>query len=98
MVVPVTVERRGASRYPIAAPVAWDQGQGLTENLSTTGVFLVTTKAVVPGQVLRLALSLPREATPLIAHGVVVRVELHRDGYGVGVRLESLMPVIASER
>ena len=98
MVVPAAVERRGAARYSITASVAWSYGDGTTTNASTTGVYFTTGKRLVPGEVLRLTILLPRQTTPLVGDGVVVRVERHANGYGVGVRLDSLMPVSAEDR
>jgi len=80
------------SRYEITAPVVWDQGDGLTENLSTAGVYFVTGKPLEAGQPLRLTMTLPLQATMIIGEGVVLRVDSRDDGYGVAVRLDSLLP------
>ena len=98
MVVPAAVERRGAERYPLTAFVQWRSGDGKTTNASTTGLYFLTGKRLVPGEAVRLTILLPRQTTPLVGEGVVVRVERHSDGYGVGARLDSLTPLTAAER
>ena len=90
-------DRRCASRYEIAVPVVWDGGEGLTENLSTAGVYFVTGKHLDPGQSMRLTIMLPRQQSRVVGDGVVVRVELIQSGYGVAVRLESLMPAVGGD-
>lgn len=85
-------ERRGVSRYEITAPVVWDHGDGLTENLSTAGVYFSTGKRLEPGQPLRLTVTLPLQAAVIVGEGVVLRVELRDEGYGVAARFDSLMP------
>ena len=93
MLFPVPTERRQAPRYAIAAPIAWRYGDGLSENVSTSGIFFATPKPLVPGEPLRFSVMLPRQTTALVGDGIVVRVERRADGYGVGLRLISLMPV-----
>lgn len=77
--------------------MVWDYGDGLSENLGTAGIYFVTGKHLDAGQPMRLTVTLPRQSTVIIGEGVVVRVELRDDGYGVAVQLDSLMPAVGVE-
>jgi len=88
-----TQERRAAPRYPIVAPLAWEHGEGVSENLSTSGIYVVAEQRLAPGEPVRLTMTLPWHGIPVTGHGVVVRVEPRDGRYGVAVRLDSLMPV-----
>src|SRR5438445_115898 len=70
--------RRGVHRYSIRAPLRWegvesrDRGEGLTENISTRGVYFLGDRPMAVGQPIRLTMTLERRsvsATPLAAAG-----------------------------
>ena len=88
-----TQERRAAPRYLIVAPLAWEHGEGVSEDLSTSGIYVVAAQRLAPGEPVRLTVTLPWHGIPVTGHGVVVRVEPRDGRYGVAVRLDSLMPV-----
>ena len=85
-------EKRQAHRYPIAAAVRWEGGDGVTENISGSGVYFVTPQSLVVDEPIRLTLILPRESIPLTAHGRVVRIERRDEGSGVAARLDEIWP------
>src|SRR2546426_12722143 len=90
--------RRGVHRYSIRAPLRWegvesrDRGEGLTENISTRGVYFVGDRPMAVGQPIRLTMTLERRSGSVAGSGVVVRVEPRPRGYGVGVWLEGVVP------
>src|SRR5437867_1566356 len=83
--------RRGVQRYSIRAPLRWegvegrDCGEGLTENISTRGVYFLGDRPMAVGQPIRLTMTLERRSVSVGGSGVVVRVEPRPSGYGVGV-------------
>jgi hypothetical protein len=91
--------RRGVHRYSISAPLRWegvgsrDRGDGLTENISTRGVYFQGIRRMAVGQPIRLIMTLQRRSISVGGDGVVVRVEPRDGGYGVGVWLEELSPL-----
>src|SRR3989442_3684806 len=90
--------RRGVHRYPISARLCWqgvgsrDRGEGLTENISTHGVYFLGDRRMAVGQPIRLTMTLPRQSISVGADGVVVRVEPRNSGYGVAVWLQQGSP------
>ena len=93
------LDRRAADRYSINARLRWesvghrDCGEGLTENISTLGVYFQGERHLAVGQPIRLTLTLQRRSICVGGDGVVVRVEPREGCYGVGVRLEGLLPL-----
>src|SRR5205809_7464839 len=83
--------RRGVHRYSIRAPLRWegvesrDRGEGLTENISTRGVYFLGDRPMAGGQPFRLTMTLERGSVSVGGRGVVVRVERRTRCYGVGV-------------
>ena len=92
------LDRRAADRYSICVRLRWesvghrDCGEGLTENISTRGVYFQGDRRLAVGQPIRLTMTLQRRSICVGGDGVVVRVEPREGGYGVGVWLESLLP------
>src|SRR2546422_6800436 len=76
--------RRGVHRYSIRAPLRWegvesrDRGEGLTENISTRGVYFLGDRPMAVGQPIRLTMTLERRSVSVGGSGVVVRVEPRR--------------------
>jgi len=71
-------ERRRAVRFPIAIPVELEEGNGMTRDVSLSGVFFETDQWFSPGEPIWLTLVLER-ASPghpirLQCEGQVVRV------------------------
>jgi len=93
------LDRRAAGRYSISARLRWesvgqrDRGEGVTENISTRGVYFQSDRRLAAGQPIRLTMTLQRLSICVGGDGVVVRVEPHEGGYGVGVSLEELSPL-----
>ena len=93
------LDRRAAGRYSISARLRWesvghrDCGEGLTENISTLGVYFHGERHLAVGEPIRLTLTLQRRSICVGGDGVVVRVEPREGCYGVGVRLEGLLPL-----
>ena len=90
--------RRGEHRYSISARLRWegvehrDRGEGLTEDISTCGVYFRGDRRLAVGQPIQLTMILERHSISVGGDGVVVHVEPREGGYGVGVWLESLLP------
>lgn len=99
VIVGALSNRRDAPRYSIKARLRWqgvvgrDRGEGLTENISTRGVYFLGDRRMAVGQPIRLTMTLQRQSISVGSDGVVVRVEPRDGGYGVGVWLEELSPL-----
>ena len=65
----------------------------MTANIGTRGVYFQGERRLAEGQPIRLTMTLRRRAICVGGDGVVVRVEPREGGYGVGVRLEELLPL-----
>src|SRR3989442_15644376 len=91
--------RRGVHRYSIRAPLRWegvesrDRGEGLTENISTRGVYFVGDRPMAVGQPIRLTMTLERRSVSVGGSGVGGRVEPRTTGYGAGVWLGGGVPL-----
>ena len=84
--------RRKTSRFPIVREIRYrmaardntfETGVGATVNISSSGVYFTTEKALLPGRRVELAISWPAEldrntALKLVARGRVVRVDQNR--------------------
>jgi PilZ domain len=55
---PTAMERRRAKRHRIAATVRWSGGEGVTRNLSATGLLFDTAAPPAAGRVLKMALDM----------------------------------------
>jgi hypothetical protein len=86
----------GAPEYPLAVPIGFAQGDGLTSSLGREQVRFTTAARLAPGERLegRLRLPLPEGAVSL---GFVARVvavaPLAEGSYAVTARFEALEPV-----
>ncbi|MEE7625060.1 PilZ domain-containing protein [Methylobacter sp. Wu8] len=81
-------EKRRAKRYLTSCIVELDSGTGVTRNLSTTGVYFTTDKAVEPGLMLRCFILMQKAGgniTRLRCEGRVVRAAKSADGWEVGL-------------
>src|SRR2546429_9379944 len=91
--------RRGVHRYSIRAPLRWegvesrDRGEGLTENISTRGVYFLGDRPMAVGQPIRLTMTLERRSVSVGGSGVGVRVGPRTRGYCVGLWLEGGAPL-----
>src|SRR2546430_16582938 len=94
--------RRGVHRYSIRAPLRWegvesrDCGEGLTENISTRGVYFLGDRPMAVGQPIRLTMTLERRSVSVGGSGVVVRVEPRPRGDGAGVWVAGGFPLPAA--
>lgn len=51
------LNRRGAKRHRVAAPVRWAGGSGITRNISKTGLSFDTDSELQPGRLLKIVMS-----------------------------------------
>ena len=111
---PVQVERRVGQRFPYLLPVSVRQpsasleGIGITQDLSSRGVFLLTDVQLTEGAEVELTLQMPSEITlgesmPVRCRGKVLRVVTPQAAsiasggkIGVAVRLENYEYLTAS--
>jgi len=89
----LTTEKRQARRFPLAWPVGFPGGHGVTRNLSRSGVYFATLQYIPEGCTMRLVI-LPRHVVNapgrLACEGIVVRVTEESQGYGIAVRLAAV--------
>lgn len=85
-------EQRAAQRYPFRRPVRLRQGEGWTRDMSTGGLYFVTSAPLQTGASLKL-LVLPlgsnETGAEIYCAGQVVRAEANQDGFGVAMRVAS---------
>jgi hypothetical protein len=87
-------DRRGAQRYPIVLPIAWEKGTGMTCNVSATGAFFKTESYLSVGASITFFLrkeQQPQQSTPLYFYvrGKVVRIEPYEGQWGIGLQFTS---------
>ena len=85
-------DRRRAPRYPVALPVEWENGTGMTCNVSTIGVLFKADEAFVVDIMIRFPLiveHLDGAASYLCCEGKMVRVEPHGEQWGIAVEITS---------
>jgi Tfp pilus assembly protein PilZ len=80
-------ERRKGERFKLALPVQLNDGNGITCNISTSGIFFETERAYAIGEPIQLSLHFEHETLQCEAR--VVRVEPRNGQFGVAVELRS---------
>lgn len=86
-------ERRRATRYQVGLPVELQNGSGVTRDVSESGVFFETDRALTPGSPISFSLILghadPEGPFRLECKGSIVRVEESEGKVGVAARISS---------
>lgn len=87
---PVNHER-DSDRLDTRLPLEIDGIQGLTRNLSATGIYFETQLVQEPGSRVHVTVEVDfrGEKLKLVCEGEVVRVEYHPGGLGIAARLEN---------
>ena len=84
-------EQRSAKRFALALPITLEGREGVTHDLSATGIFFEAARS--PGLGARIDLTVryvvDGHEFSVGCHGVVVRVERHGDTFNVAVQLGS---------
>lgn len=85
-------EKRAAERLRVEIPVHLEQGDGLSRDVSTAGIYFTTDCCLLPESEIRFALELnhvfPGEKFEVHCRGRVVRVEKAGDRAGVAASIE----------
>jgi hypothetical protein len=84
-------ERRASMRYPVALSVEFENGSGLTVDMSTSGALIKTSQPFLFGDVIAFWVLQSNQhdcATRLYCKGVVVRVERDGEFWMLGVNME----------
>lgn len=91
--------RRSEERVAAVRPVLLEHGEGLTRDLSPSGVYFETDEQFSAGGSIRFSLEFdnPGGKLALNCEGTIVRVENHEGKVGVAVRIvqSSLVPAAA---
>jgi hypothetical protein len=79
------VNRRGAKRHRVAAPVRWAGGSGVTRNISKTGLAFDTDSKLEAGRMLKIVLSsdegrAPGKTSYAFCEVLVLRTRPNGDG------------------
>ena len=82
-------ERRDGRRYALQLPLRFENGSGLTRNVSSAGVLFTTAQPPKAGQRLHCVLQMA-DGTMLQFEAVVVRVEESKDVASVAARFDAL--------
>ncbi|MEA3246618.1 MAG: PilZ domain-containing protein [Gemmatimonadota bacterium] len=91
-----SADNRAAPRYRMDAPVEFIIGNGMTRDLSTTGVYFICERPLQVG--IRLSLTIEVDDTmadrpvKMQRWGTIVRVEDHDGKIGVAVHLDDEPP------
>ena len=82
------MQRERAERLAVQFPVKWGQGQGISHDISATGMYFLTDKDCVEGSLIELNIELdtPAGALTLQCEGEVRRVAQHDGKTGIAVR------------
>ncbi len=90
---------RAAVRFPLSMPVTvhWDETtvEAKTENVSASGISLLTTQAMKPGQPIRFQLNMPGQAmgvakdVHISCQGRVVRCQARKDAFLVAATIDN---------
>jgi hypothetical protein len=86
-------EKRAATRYPVAWFVEFENGSGWTRDVSTTGACIETDQPFACGVSIRFFLNQPEPqgwGKKVQCSGMVVWVEQTRDGWRVGVFMDTV--------
>jgi hypothetical protein len=85
----VEVERRAEERVPAALRVDLVGAEGLTRDVSASGLYFETTASYVPASAITLAVGIdtPGGAIVLRCSGTIMRVETRGELQGVAVRI-----------
>lgn len=72
-------DRRSAIRHPVSWQLTFDNGEGLTDNISTTGLLFKTISLLDKGNDFRFVLKLPQQTSSSLSQcfcdGRVVRIQ-----------------------
>jgi PilZ domain-containing protein len=88
----VRIERRRMPRYPVRLSVETEQGEGLTRDISASGVYFETAELYLAGSPIRFTLVLEYAGPApirLSCVGEVLRVEPLGDSFGVAASITS---------
>lgn len=89
-------DRRRATRYQVGLPVELQNGNGITRDVSESGVFFETDQPFESGAQISFSLILghgdPEGPFRLHCKGSVVRVEPREEKIGVAARITSYRP------
>jgi hypothetical protein len=86
-------DRRRAQRHSLVLPIEWENGTGITCNVSTTGMFFKTNKRLTVNAQITFLLpgEQPYENIRLYFHGQgkIVRIKPYEGQWGVGIHFTS---------
>ena len=86
-------DRRAAHRHAISAAVRLEMNEGYVRNLSTRGLYFVSTKELEAGATVEMDLALPYASPSGVLQcrvtARVLRAELEGEEYGVAAEIES---------
>ncbi|WP_096696003.1 PilZ domain-containing protein [Polaromonas sp. AER18D-145] len=85
----VVLEHRAAQRFGVAVRLTIDGDEGITHDLSATGLYFQSERSYELGATLELVLEFPGAGRthPLTCEAQVVRVTPAGDGFNIAVRL-----------
>jgi len=86
-------EQRTATRYPVALFVEFENGTGLTLDISTSGALIETSRPFLSGAAIAFSVLQSNQhdcAARFYCNGVVVRVEQDGEVWRLGVYMEAV--------
>ena len=86
--------KRQATRHQIKLPVRFEQGTGVTRDISLAGIYFTTDRQLEAGQQLeifvKLSYAIPGKSLHLGCRGQVLRVENQDHQYGVAAQFSDI--------
>lgn len=82
-------EQRINERFNLCCLVSFREGRGWSRDISTTGIYFSTKRALKESEMIQFTIHLNQEPN-VQCDGKVVRTEQRTDGYGVAVQFTEL--------
>lgn len=84
-------ERRQYERFQVTLPVELPSAQGMTHDVSLSGIYFETSFPVAAGTKIQFTIVLPGDlGLRLRCEGTVIRVSKSKDGVGVAAKVDDL--------
>lgn len=88
-------EKRREERFDLEAPVIFDNGCGLSRDMSLSGIYFVTDQPFTPGRTVKFSVTLeyirPGKPLQLDCQGQVLRIEPVGKQFGVAASISNYL-------
>ena len=88
-------EKRREERFDLEVPVIFDNGCGLSRDMSLSGIYFVTNQPFTPGRTVKFSVRLehirPGKPLQLDCQGQVLRIEYVGEQFGVAASISNYL-------